>query len=135
MNKPLSIIGADRQAARVAEAIGATPGSSALSTFLADLKQTAPHDVKDGIGTIGGLSVGAWYWKKHRVLGGIVGASLGRNVPALLRPAERNSAACNLGATAVAVAAARYFPKHPIIGFLGGLVASEAVIHATGLRK
>lgn len=135
MNKTLSIIGADRQAARAAEVLGAVPGGSALSTFLADVKQTAPHDVKDGLGTFAGLAAGAWYWKKHRVLGGIIGASVGRNVPALLRPAERNAAACNLGATAAAVAAARYFPKHPVLGFLGGLVASEAVIHAAGWRK
>lgn len=139
MNKALSIIGTDRAAARLSNVIGAggvAPMSgSSMSSFLSELRATAPTDVKDGIGTLAGGVAGALYFKKHRVLGGIAGASLGRNLPALLKPAERNAALCNLGATGTGLLGARFFPKHPVIGFIAGLVAGETVIHFGGWRR
>jgi hypothetical protein len=71
---------------------------------------------------------------KHPVLGIIGGASLGRNLPALMDDDLRKLAARNMVATGAGVAGSLYMPKHPIIGFLIGSVVGGAAAYFGGLK-
>jgi hypothetical protein len=129
-----SITGARRSLARVSNIVGSvTPGDSAksLKDYLSRFNVETPHDVKDGLGTILGAAAGGLAWRDHRVLGVLTGASLGRNVPALLNAQDRPHAVRNMGVTGAAVMGSLLLRDHPKVGFLvgwllGGLVLGES---------
>jgi len=133
-----SIVGAQQTIARVANVLGADGVVPArprsLAEFLTQIKQQAPNDVKDGIGTIAGAAAGAILWGEHRVLGGIGGASLGRNVPALFRPHERRMAFCNMGVTASGVLGSLMLPQYPKMGFILGWLVGGLAVYGGKLR-
>ena len=108
---------------------------SVVGEFLRDTKAKAPSEIDDHLGTVVGLAAGAVLWKQHRFLGGIGGASLGRNLPALLNPLQRNNALCNMGQTGAAILGARLLPKNSIAGFVLGWLAGGAAIYFGGLRR
>ncbi len=131
------VTGSNQQIARVANVVGASGSSSAISRFLANAEAEAARDVPDGVGTVAGAAVGALVGMKrggHPVLGAIGGASLGRNMPALLHPADRRIALCNMGETGFAMACSLAAPRHPAIAFVVGDLIARAVIHFGGLR-
>ncbi|HVO22491.1 MAG TPA: hypothetical protein VMW56_02565 [Candidatus Margulisiibacteriota bacterium] len=140
-----SVIGYERSAARIASILGAASPSPStamvpskkqysLKAYLDELKATAPDDVKDGLGTAAGAAAGYLFVKKHRFLGAIAGASLGRNVPALLDPEQRHLALRNLGITSAGLIGSLTVPKHPVIGFVLGWLAGGAATYAAGLK-
>ena len=155
MNKYLqgidAITGASRTVARVADVLGAGAPSHGLvhvggpvGDFLTRTRaEVTPHDVRDGIGTIVGAAAGALFWHDHRVLGIIGGASLGRNMSALLSPAQRSSALYNMGVTAAGIFGALSIPQHGVdrptpsrrmLGFALGWLAANTALHVSKLR-
>lgn len=125
-----TVLGADSVALAPLPPMPAAMHQSTLSEFLAKIRSTAPEGMQDSVGTLAGAAAGAYLWKKHRWLGGIGGASLGRNAQDLLHPAQRTAAMCNLGVTGAGVAGSMLFKKHPVIGFVlgflgGGLALSK----------
>jgi hypothetical protein len=118
--------------ARAANIIGAAGGgSSSLTKFLDDMRDSAPRDVEDGIPTLAGAVIGTFYGyrRKHWLLGAIGGASLGRNLPALVHAGDRTIALKNLGTTGFAVGCSLMSRKHPAIGFVVGDVLARAAIY------
>lgn len=91
--------------------------------------------IQDGPMVLGGAAAGAYFYKKHRVLGAIGGASLARNAPALLKDDSRREALCNMGQTGAAIYASQMMKGSPVIGFLIGHLAAGAALHFSGLRK
>lgn len=137
-----AIAGAKRSTARLADVLGADTTALAVSAepsstrdFLRAVKAEAPPDVTDGIGTIAGLGAGIVLFPEHRVLGAIGGASLGRNIPALLKSEERNLAIANMGQTGAAIAGSRLCHNRPVLGFFLGWLAGGAAIYFGGFRK
>lgn len=147
IKKADTILGVSESISRVSTVLGAAPAtatppsSAALATssspsasmknFLQRVGATAPHTVKDGAGTLVGAVAGMYLGnkKKHKWLGLIGGASLGRNVPALLRNDDRPFAIKNLLMTGGATAGSLYWKKHPVLGFLVGLAATGTVAY------
>lgn len=127
-------LGTSRNLARLSSVVGSVPvlgGSSALGPMLARAKAAAPQDVKDGVGTLVGAAVGALVGQRkggHWVLGAIGGASLGRNVPALVSSDIRSIAAGNLAVTGAGIAGSLLFKRHPVIGFLLGTLAGGVAV-------
>jgi hypothetical protein len=143
------VTGAQRTMARLATVLGAVAPAAAapstalavqakpsvVSTFIRDLRSEVPPDVKDGIGTVLGAGAGAYLWrKKHVYLGGIGGASLGRNLPALMKPEQRMQAIRNLSVTSAGMLGSFALPKNPAIGFVLGWLAGGAATYFGGLR-
>ncbi len=140
LDKISDVTGATRTTARVANVIGSTAlaprQGTALGSMLDRAKAVAPRDVKDGVGTLAGAAAGAIIGHRHGhwLLGGLSGASIGRNGPALLRPSERKAAMHNLAVTHAGVAGSLVFKQHPAIGFIIGAVAGEIGSHYWGLK-
>lgn len=116
--------------ARVANVIGDAGGSS-VSKFMSDLRDSAPRDVEDGIGSLAGAVVGTYYGYRHKhwLLGAIGGTSLGRNLPALIHPGDRTIALKNLGTTGFALACAMMSHKRRWLGFGLGWAAARTAIY------
>lgn len=128
--------GFNRNTARLARVIGGDVRNTTLANMLERAKNNAPRDVTDGVGTLAGAVAGAIIGQRynHPVLGSLAGASLGRNVPALLRPAERKMAMRNLLMTHSGVAGSLVFNRHPVVGFFLGTVAGGLAAYAGGMR-
>lgn len=115
--------GLNRALARVDDVLGEASPSKLVPGFLRDMG-TARSDVRDHVGTVAGAAAGYYYARrKHPILGIIGGASLGRNLPAMLNSAERGFALRNLVTTGGGIAGAIVVKKHPVLGFIGGLLA------------
>jgi len=111
------------------------PHKNVFSRFLDDVNAARPEDVPDGLGTVAGAGLGYYMYKgKHPVLGIIGGASLGRNLPALLSPGYRTLAMRNLATTGAGVAGSLYMKKHPVVGFIAGALAGGVASHLMGLK-
>ena len=126
MDKIESATSAKRSLARVADILGAVPEPvrpSSFQDFLRRMSITAPRDVPDGYRTVGGAVAGAFLWRNHRALGLIGGASVGRNLPALLHPTDRKIALTNMAVTGTAIFSSLSLPRHPRIGFILGWLA------------
>ena len=138
-----SISGAKRAASRFANVLGgedvtALVPAKARPTFaeyMSKAKEGAPSDVRDTAGTAIGAAAGAILPRNHRVLGFVGGASLGRNVPALISAGHRRDALCNMGQTGAAVAGSLLLSGAPIAGFALGYLAGGAAIYFGGFRK
>jgi hypothetical protein len=139
-----AVTGASRSIVRIADVLGsdsralspapAGPLASA-SGFWRELRDSAPAEIRDGVGTLAGAAVGLILeWRTHPYLGAIGGASLGRNVPALLRPEDRRAALRNMGVTGAAVLVSLLVPRHPAAGFAAGWLAASAALYAGGVR-
>lgn len=141
-----AVTGLNRTVARAANVLGVQSNALArpttIGSFLSEARASAGLDVEDGVGTLVGAAAGAYWFRKrghnrpylggHPILGGIAGASLGRNLPALLKPAQRGAALRNLIVTGAGIAASLYFKKRPVVGFVGGAVAGGVVTHFVG---
>jgi len=77
----------------------------AVSSFLDNIGAVQAPDIPDNIGTLAGGAVGAMAFPNHRILGLVGGASLGRNLPALLSE-HRTAAVRNMAITGAAVTGA-----------------------------
>jgi len=129
--------GVASDARNISSIIGAE--DSTLAKFFAGYQ--APPDVSgNNTATVVGAGIGGLYGatKGHGVLGIIGGASVARNVPALLRTTERRLALCNLGETGFAVAcslaAKRKSWGTQALAFVGGRIIAGAVTYFAGLR-
>lgn len=143
LNKAKDASGVKQFKGRVSTVLGDAPPQQALTKpagstgdFLRSVGNV-PRDVPDDWKTIGGLAAGAVLVKKHRVLGAIGGASLARNIPALLHAEERKYALRNLGTTGLAVAGSLVAGKKPLRrvgGFVAGWLVGGIVSYAVGIR-
>ena len=133
-----NVVGGTRTLARIVGAVESAVAPSAVTTPPpSELMRSlgAPRDVKDGAMTLGGAGIGFLFGpKKHRVLSAIGGASLGRNVPALLHVEERKIALRNLLATGLGIGGSLLIKSHPILGFFGGLIGGGIAAHYAGLK-
>lgn len=83
---------------------------------------------------------GAVLWKKHRVLGFLLGDAVGVNAARLWRGHgdDRVRALCNMGTAGVAAASSLMMPKHPfygwVLGFAVGTVASAFIPGSNAYR-
>lgn len=95
---------------------------ASLTEFLSQVRAAQEaldfRDVKNGPSTVIGAVAGGLLWRDHRVLGVIGGASLGRNIPALLDERDRKWALCNLSSTGAGVAGSLLWKEHPVWGFM-----------------
>jgi hypothetical protein len=133
LEKFSTVTGADRNVNRLAQVMGAedSPWARVFNT-------TAPSmDIPDGVGTVAGLAAGAYvgFKKGHWLLGSIAGASLGRNLPALvLHPEQRRAAARNLIVTGVACAGSLFMQNNRALGFGIGYLAAAVATYYGGLK-
>lgn len=129
------VFGASRAIARARRADLVPAGrDGAVAEFVGRLGGEE-RDVEDGAGTVVGAAAGAVLWRQHRVLGAVLGASLGRNLPALLDSGLRRHAVCNMGTTGAAVAGALIFERNPLVGFGAGWVAANALVYFGNYRR
>lgn len=93
----------------------------------------------DGVGTLAGLVTGGILWSDHRVLGMLLGASLGRNAPALLQTETRRAAACNIAQTTGGVVGSLALggggTSFQVAGFVAGWLAAGAALYYGGVRE
>ena len=121
---------AKKSLARMADVLGAAPASvrpTSLQDYLRKMSIDAPRDVRDGLSTGVGAVAGYYLWKRHRWLGAIGGASIGRNLPAIVSGADRNIGLANMGQTGAGLAASLYWKKHPRWGFVLGWLAGGLI--------
>lgn len=108
----------------VSQAVPAVPVSSAI-VETAKQKPGAmamlTHEVLPGL-AVGGL--GAFLWKRHRVLGFFAGTAVGMNAYPLVKGESRVSHLCNVGVAAAGVGTSLYWKKHPVLGYLGGVLGA-----------
>lgn len=144
LNKAKDASGVSRLKGRVQTVLGDDPAPQTAMTkapgstasFLRSVGNV-PRDVSDDWKTLGGLAAGAVLVKKHRVLGAIGGASLARNIPALLHVEERKYALRNLGTTGLAVVGSLMGGRKPlgrVAGFAAGWLVGGIVTYTIGLR-
>lgn len=120
------VIGAAAQAANVATSlVPATPGKAVVSSpakpgFTKELVKFAPR--------LGGAAVGAYVWKKHRILGAVLGNAVAEAGFEFYK-GEKTRAACELLVDGAAVFGALKYKggKSPLVGFVGGLLAGSIV--------
>lgn len=86
------------------------------------LKKFAPHAV--------GLAAGAFFWKKHRILGALAGHALVNSAYEYYK-GDKKKAMCDLAVEGAGVAGALYHKKlplagkSPVIGWAMGIVAGS----------
>lgn len=113
----------------------APPPRSSLSLVKSDAaaQTSATEHVKAWIPGLAGGAVGAYMWKRHRVLGFLAGHAVGSNATKLYK-GDRKSALCDLAVEGAAILGALNYKKLPLIkhlsktvgpvaGFAGGLAA------------
>lgn len=92
----------------------------------------------DNVGTLAGMAVGGILWSDHRFLGMTLGASLGRNIPALLQPETRRSALCNMaqttGGVVVSLVVGGDSTMLQLAGFALGWVGAGVALYYGGVR-
>lgn len=97
-----------------------------------------PDEPVDNIGTLAGLAAGGILWTDHRMLGMLLGASLGRNIPALVPVETRRTAACNIAQTTGGVVGSLALggggTSFQIAGFIAGWLAAGAALYYSGTR-
>ena len=107
----------------------------AQPAVLPTLPSTEPAD---GVGTLAGAAAGGILWGDHRVLGILLGASIGRNAPAVMKSETRRSALCNMTQTVGGVATSLLIGGGDALraaSFLAGWAAAGAALYYGGLRK
>lgn len=127
-----------KRAASVGKQLGPQTSSTAVSgfdNFLQSNAELPANEPKDGVGTVIGAALGGVVWSDHRVLGLIGGASIGRNVPALLKAETRRAALCNLAQTGTGIAGSLALKSSPVTGFVAGWLAGGAVLYYTHARE
>jgi len=108
---------------------------SSVAQFVRGVAASAKCELPDDTLTIAGGALGVLTMPEHRVLGAVGGASLGRNVPALLDPEYRRDALCNMAHTGSGVLGSLIAKAHPGVGFVLGYLLGGAIIHFGGFRK
>lgn len=114
------------------------PSKRSMQEFLHHIGAVdTPNHGPDNILSVVGTGVGALAVPNHRVLGGIGGYTLGRNIPALMSSDNRNSAVCNLATTGGGIFGSLVGGRHgrPVIGFAVGYLVSGAIVYFGGFRK
>lgn len=117
----------------------ATDHVNRFSQAIAGRSFEAPQiDIPDGVGTVAGLAAGSYIGYKnggHWLIGAMAGASLGRNVPALvMHPEQRPAAIGNLITTGVAVVGSMMTKNNRALGFAIGYLAAAAATYYGGLK-
>lgn len=98
-------------------------GLSIVGAGPKSLYSTEKHAFIAGLVT---AAAGAFLWKKHRVLGGLVGFASGDALYTLVKePEQRATAFVALAATSAAAYASLKWKKHPALGYIGASVAAS----------
>lgn len=98
-----------------------------ISQFLHNIGEQSDVRRSDNVLMLAGGAIGGLVLPEHRVLGVLGGASLGRNMPALLSPTHRQYAVRNMASTGAGIAGSLLGGKQgrPVIGFIVGWLAAE----------
>ena len=118
-------------AARAADVVAALapPPAAEGTTAMVKKEEPAPTMTQAVVGVTPGVLgavAGAFMWRKHWVLGGLAGHALASNAMPMWRGGkERKRAFYNLAVEGTGIAGALYFKKHPVVGWLGGILAGS----------
>lgn len=98
-----------------------------ISQFLQSIGEQSDVQRSDNVLMLAGGAIGGIVLPEHRILGVLGGASLGRNVPALLSPTSRKFAVRNMASTGAGIAGSLLGGKQgrPVVGFIVGWLAAE----------
>jgi hypothetical protein len=131
--------GAQQQLARLSTVLGASSltRNSGVAHFVRGMSPSAAPDIPDGLQTVAGAAAGYYLWRgKHRWLGVIAGASVGRNALALaLHPEMRRTALTNMAQTGGGIAGSLMFKAHPVWGFILGWFGAGAALYMSKVDR
>lgn len=118
----------------VAPAAGPAAQAMTKQKSSADMGKALTHSLLPGL-AVG--AAGAYFWRKHRVLGFLGGSALGAVAYPLYKGEDRAKAGLCLGAVGAGVFASLKWKKHPALGYVGaaaavGLAAPVAVSKLKG---
>lgn len=130
MNRYVEVLGASSPTiggARRAADIFAALAPPAAGPHKALVKTEPPHEsvteiAKDLAPGIGVAAAGAYAWKKHRVLGALLGHAVGSNAYKFYK-GDKTHAWTQLAVEVVGVLGALKWKKHPVLGWGAGIVA------------
>lgn len=77
---------------------------------------------------LAGAGAGGYAWKKHRVLGALLGHAVVQSGYDYMKGRKRE-ALCQLAVEGAGVGGALYYKKHPVLGWLGGVVAGAVATY------
>lgn len=80
-----------------------------------------------GVGIAGGV-LGAFLWKKHRVLGFMGGHSLAYNATEVYLGGAKSDALYSVGVGGLSIASSLHFKRHPFWGYVGANVLAESTL-------
>lgn len=104
------------------------PAKAADGAIVKAERESASSAVLKFVPGLAGAGVGALVWKKHRVLGALLGhAVVGNVLPIVRGGADRKRAMCQLGVEGAGIAGSLLWDEHPIFGWGAGILAGAAV--------
>jgi hypothetical protein len=126
MKKYVEVFGAVSPSAgavsRAGDIVAALAPPPATSHAMVPASHTVGATVKSLVPGAVGAAIGAFAWKKHPVLGLVMGFAVGDNAMELWK-GDRTKAVCKLAVEGAGVVGALKFKKHPVLGFIGGALA------------
>lgn len=105
---------------------------SAVKSAAGELRKSEPRFLSPAMkssflpGVVTGAA-GAYMWKKHRVLGFLMGDAIGARAYQIYRGDNRKGAVADIAAAGAGVAGSLYWKKHPVLGWIGGSLAGAVV--------
>jgi hypothetical protein len=106
------------RAGDIVAALAPPSGTQAMVPASHSVGATVKTLVPGAVGAVAGVML----WKKHPVLGAIMGFAVGDNAMELWK-GDRMKAACKLAVEGAGVVGALKYKKHPVLGFIGGALA------------
>lgn len=116
------VFGAAAQATNLVSSALPATGTAVVAppkpSFTKELVKFAPR--------LGGAAAGAYVWKKHRILGAVIGNAFGQAGYEFYK-GNKTAALCELVVDGAAVFGALKYKggKSPLVGFVGGLLAGS----------
>lgn len=99
-------------------------------TAMVPAKQSPPLSaavktvVPGAVGAVGGYLVGKRY--RHPILGALLGHAVADGAYKMVRGATASAVACDVAVEGAGVAGALMWKKHPVVGYLTGVIAGVA---------
>lgn len=136
----------DIVAALVPPVLGAEPAASTAlvpaSPAAAPQKSASQKAAAAAVAMAPGVAAGAagaFLWRKHPVLGFLVGHAVGQNAMPIYRGGDgRKDALVMLGIETAGIAGSLFMKKSPVVGYflgVGGAAAASAAIPNSPIRK
>jgi hypothetical protein len=117
------------RAADIVAALAPPPSGSSTALVPQSPRPTTKEIALDVLPGLGGGVVGALSWKRHRVLGFLLGHALAATAVPLYRGHgnERKRALCQLGVEGAGIGGALLWKDHPVLGWIGGIMLGTGV--------